>query len=142
MANYTQGDTRPVLQPADIAKGQGNGSLVLDSRRTRPLWFNGRFLAARDFAREQNYFLQRQADLARSPGFRTMDGLLINTVTANGQSGNATAISIQAGRGITPAGELVSVPNDLTVQLADLVEEESFDAQFGVSTTVSPAAAV
>jgi len=133
MANYTQGDTRPVLQPADLAPYQTNGSLVLDSRRTRPLWFDGRFLAARDFAREQNYFLQREADLARAPGFGAIDGLLVNSASSPGQAGGATAITIQAGRGVTPAGEIVRVPGDLTVQLADLTETASLDVQFGVS---------
>ena len=74
MPNYTQGDTRPVLKDADLAKYQANGSAVLDSRRTRPLWFDGRFLAARDLEREQNYYLQRQADLARAPASASSTG--------------------------------------------------------------------
>lgn len=126
MPNYTNGDIRPVLQPTGFAPYQSNGSLVLDSRRTRPLWFDGRFLAARDFEREQNYFLQREADLARAPGFGAIEGLLVNTV-------GASAIAIQAGRGVTPSGEIVTVPADLVVPLSDLVEQASPDAQLGVS---------
>ena len=68
MMSYTQGDTRPVLTATDLANYVANGSAVLDSRRTRPLWFDGRFLTARDLEREQNYFLQRQADLGKAPG--------------------------------------------------------------------------
>ena len=62
MPNYTQGSTRVVLQQSDLIS-QNNGSIVLDSRRDLPLWFDGRFLAAKDLEREQDYFLQRQADL-------------------------------------------------------------------------------
>ncbi|HXW25893.1 MAG TPA: hypothetical protein VEK73_14205 [Xanthobacteraceae bacterium] len=136
MANYTQGDTRVLLQPTDLATQpgtnldtyQGNGSAVLDSRRTRPLWFDGRFLAARDLEREQNYFLQREADLGRAPGFGVIDGLLVDTVAAK-----ADTIVIRAGRGVTPAGELVAIPNDLTLRLSDLAEQQSLDVQFGIS---------
>jgi len=66
MASYTQGDTRITLSQADVLAGQNNGSLVIDSQRSRPYWFDGRFLAARDLQREQDYFLQRQADLGQA----------------------------------------------------------------------------
>jgi hypothetical protein len=35
------------------------GTIIIDNRRRRPLYFDGRFLAARDLTREQNYFLSR-----------------------------------------------------------------------------------
>jgi hypothetical protein len=138
MAIYTQGDTRVVLQSTDLAPYQGNGSAVLDSRRTRPLWFDGRFLAARDLEREQNYFLQREADLARAAGFGVIDGLLVDTASSTGDAAAPATIVIHAGQGVTPAGELVGVPNDLTVRVSDLPEQQSLDVQFGIST--SPAA--
>lgn len=142
MANYTQGDTRPVLQPADLAASQANGSLVLDSRRTRPFWFDGRFLAARDFSREQNYFLQREADLARSPGFSAIVGLLVSTpsslnqinIQANNQTANQS-VTIQAGHGATAAGELFCVPATITMQLSDLTEDAALDPQLSDSPT-------
>ena len=81
MPNYTQGSMRVVLQQPDLTQSQNNGSVVLDSRRTRPLWFDGRFLAASDLEREQNYFLQRQADLGQAGGFGVMHGLLVDQTT-------------------------------------------------------------
>jgi hypothetical protein len=138
MANYTQGDMRAVLEPADLAKYQGNGSAVLDSRRTCSKFFDGRFLAARDLEREQNYFLQRQADLGRAPGFGVIDGLMVDTVSSNTESADGQTIVIQSGRGITPAGELVSIPYDLTLRPSDLAEEQNLDVQFGISN--APAA--
>jgi len=132
MTNFTQGDTRVTLQQADLTIAQSNGSIVLDSRRTRPLWFDGRFLAARDLAREQNYFLQRQADLGRSGGFGVIHGLMVETPIGN--AADAETIIIRAGQGITPAGELVMIPSDLTLRLSDLAEEQNLDVQFGLST--------
>ncbi len=38
MPNYTLGSTRVALEQPDLTTFQGNGSAVLDSRRTRPLW--------------------------------------------------------------------------------------------------------
>jgi hypothetical protein len=141
MASYTQGDTRVVLSSTDLANYQGNGSAVLDSRRTRPLWFDGRFLAARDLEREQNYFLQRQADLGRAPGFGVIDGLLVDTVSANGNAANGDTIVVQSGQGVTPAGELVEIPNDLTLRISDLAEQQNLDVQFGISDVrTTPAA--
>ncbi len=35
MASYTQGDTRITLSQADVLAGQNNGSLVIDSQRSR-----------------------------------------------------------------------------------------------------------
>ncbi|HEY2383491.1 MAG TPA: hypothetical protein VGK48_20145 [Terriglobia bacterium] len=139
MANFTQGDTRPVLQPDDLARYQNNGSAVVDTRRTRPLWFDGRFLAARDLEREQDYFLQRQADLGRAPGFGVLRGLLVSIVSTNGQSSDI--ITITAGSGITPAGEQVFVPSNLTFHLAGIALQPNLDLKFGIATEPGPAPA-
>ena len=55
---FTQGDTRVTLTADQLAIYRDNGSLIINSQRTRPYWFDGRFLAARDLAREQDYFLR------------------------------------------------------------------------------------
>ena len=133
MTNYTQGDTRIVLSQADVIAGQNNGSLVLDSQRTRPYWFDGRFLAARDLMREQDYFLQRQSDLGQAAGFSVIHGLMVETPAANDTSATPDTVIIRAGQGLTPAGELVLMPNDLTVQLSDLPDEQNLDAQFNLA---------
>ncbi len=129
MPNYTLGSTRVPLTQPDLTTFQNNGTVVLDSRRNRPLWFDGRFLAARDLEREQNYFLQRQADLGQASGFATMNGLLVDQGTATG------TIVIHAGEGVTPAGEMVRVPSDLTVTIADLFVSGSLDAALGISAS-------
>jgi hypothetical protein len=139
MANFTQGDTRAVLQEDDLARYRNNGSAVLDTRRTRPLWFDGRFLDARDLEREQDYFLQRQADLGRAPGIGVLRGLLVSIVSTNGQSSDI--VTITAGSGITPAGEQVLVPSNLTFHLAGIALQPNLDLKFGIAKEPGPAPA-
>src|SRR5271154_1085459 len=105
MLNFTAGDTRLTLLQPDVNAAQANGSLVIDSERTRPLWFDGRFLAARDLQREQDYFLQRQADLGQAAGFGVIHGLQVQTPTANDPTNDAQTLILRAGQGTTPSGE-------------------------------------
>ena len=134
MTNYTQGDTRITLTQAQVLAGQNNGSLVIDSQRTRPYWFDGRFLAARDLQREQDYFLQRQADLGQAAGFSVIHGLQVDTPAANSPDADGETVIIRAGQGLTPAGELVLLPNDITIHLSDLPDEQNLDAQFNLAS--------
>lgn len=139
-ARYTQGDTRVTLSAAELAIYRENGSLILNSQRTRPFWFDGRFLAARDLAREQDYFLRRHADLAQSAGFEVIHGLQVSTPGAHDPRNDAETIIISAGHGITPSGELVLITADLTLKLSNLAEEEALDVQFGLSRQLRPPA--
>ncbi len=134
MRKFTQGDTRITLSQTDVIASQNNGSLVIDSQRTRPYWFDGRFLAARDLQREQDYFLQRQADLGQAAGFGVVHGLWVETPAANDPTGGADTVIIRAGQGLTPAGELVLLPNDIRISLSDLPDEQNLDAQFNLSS--------
>jgi hypothetical protein len=129
MPSYTQGDTRITLTQAELIAGQNDGSLVIDSQRSRPYWFDGRFLAARDLQREQDYFLQRQADLGQAAGFSVIHGLRVDTPPANSPSSNGDTVIVRAGQGLTPAGELVLLPNDITIDLGDLPDEQNLDVQ-------------
>lgn len=134
MPSYTQGDTRITLTQAQLTAAQNNGSLVIDSQCTRPYWFDGRFLAARDLQREQDYFLQRQADLGQAAGFSVIHGLRVDTPPANSPSSNGDTVIVRAGQGLTPAGELVLLPNDITIDLGDLPDEQNLDVQFNVAS--------
>ncbi len=134
MANYVLGDTRITLLSDELAVYQANGSVALNSQRTRPLWFDGRFLAARDLAREQDYFLQRQADLGQAAGFGVVHGLWVDMPETSASNPDPDVVVIRAGQGVTPAGELVLLPSDLTLHLADLPDEENLDVQFGTSS--------
>nr|WP_253816136.1 hypothetical protein [Myxococcus xanthus] len=102
--------------------------MVHDDRRVRSFFFDGRFLTAKDLTREQNYFLTRQADLSRANGTGVMNGL---TVTP---SQDRTTLTVRLGHGLTPGGELVVVPRDLTgIRLDDIPEIQRLDAAFGLA---------
>ena len=64
----TQGAAREQIAAADVAALRASGVLIEDPRRERPRYFDGRFLAARDLIRDQQYFLTREADLGRAAG--------------------------------------------------------------------------
>lgn len=122
----TQGSQRVHVDAADLSSLRAAGALFEDHRRERPRWFDGRFLAARDLIREQNYFLAREADLGRATGSGVATGLEVSPRR------EAHAISISAGHGITPSGELVLLERTLSVSLADIPRVEQLSGKFGL----------
>jgi hypothetical protein len=116
------------LEIADRDRLLAQHVLVGDSRRWRPRWFDGRFLAASDLQAEQNYFLVRQSDLGRASGSGVADGLMVSATTANG----VDRLQIEPGSGITDTGELIVLPDPLAVDPADVPEIERLDAAFGL----------
>lgn len=126
-ARAAAGPDRLRLNATQIGRFQR--SLVVDQRRRRPLYFDGRFLAARDLVREQNYFLTRQSDLGRAGGQGVADGLYVD------RGGTPSSLVVTAGHGITPAGELVVVPADLAIELTDVPEIQRLNAAFGLLKT-------
>src|SRR5512145_990988 len=108
MALNTEGTNRDQLTDVAPAVREtliNQRVLVGDPRRWRPRWFDGRFLAASDLQSEQNYFLIRQADLARAGGSGIIDGLMVSE-TLDAASGTGR-IRIDPGQGVTDTGELV-----------------------------------
>ena len=113
-------------------------NMTLTGRSTRPLWFDGRFLGARDLERDQDDFLRRQADFGRAAGFGVVHGLMVRRVAPTGQPADAESIVIAAGHGLTPGGQLVTIAQDLTVRLSDLAEQQSLGTQFGIAAIPAP----
>ena len=122
-------------QSIDLTDARAAASVVLDTRRTRPRFFDGKFLTAADLMLEQNYLLTRQADVALTLGFGIVTGLETRraTVSAGNLPNPAASLEIQAGHGITPAGELVFLKNDLVVDLGDVPQMQRLNAAFGLS---------
>jgi len=106
----------------------GSSALVLDGMRVRPRYFDGRFLTGTDLTRDQDYVAQRQADLARATGTGVVAGLQVSLVDAVG----SRVVRIEAGHGITPAGDLVMLTNARQVLLDDLPASERLDAALGL----------
>lgn len=129
--DLTQGAARVAVSPTDVAALRAAGVLVLDARRERPRYFDGRFLAARDLIRDQQYFLTREADLGRAAGSGVATGL--NVTDAGAQQ-----LRISAGHGVTPAGELVMMPRALDLSLANIAAAEQLSARFGLSRIAQP----
>ncbi len=58
----------------------------------------------------------------------------VDTPPANTPSPNPDTVIIRAGQGITPAGELVLLSSDLTIELSDLPDEQNLDSQFNLAS--------
>ncbi|MDZ5461699.1 hypothetical protein, partial [Azohydromonas lata] len=129
--DLTQGAARQSVPAEQATALRDAGVLALDPRRERPRYFDGRFLAARDLVRDQQYFLTREADLGRAAGSGVATGLHVT------RGPNPQTLRLEAGHGITPAGELVLLPQGesgqgLDVALADIPQAEQLSARFGL----------
>ncbi|MDO9437332.1 hypothetical protein [Hydrogenophaga sp.] len=130
--NLTQGTAREPIKADQVARLRASGVLIEDSRRERPFYFDGRFLAARDLIRDQQYFLTREADLGQASGSGVATGLFVN------EGGAPQTLRVQAGHGVTPSGELVLLPRGIDVQLANIPVAEQLSAKFGLSRLPVP----
>lgn len=129
---FVRGSNRELIPTAVAAELRRAGALIEDHRRERPRWFDGRFLAARDLVREQQYFLTREADLGRAAGSGVASGLEV----AVGSS--PRTLRIGEGHGITPSGELVLLERSLTVDLGDVPRAEGLSGKFGLGRIPVP----
>ena len=127
-----QGAPRQPVNAADAVALRHSGALVADPRRERPRYFDGRFLAARDLIRDQQYFLTREADLGRAAG----SGVALGLEVRAGSTPNL--LHIEAGEGLTPAGELVLLPHALDINLANIPVAEMLSAKFGLGRIPTP----
>ncbi len=132
MIDFTAGAARELIAPEDVDSLRASGALIEDVRRERPRYFDGRFLAARDLIRDQQYFLAREADLGQASG----GGVTVGLRVALGQAADELVVS--RGYGVTPAGELTLLPQDLTVRLADIPLAEQLSARFALSRRPQP----
>jgi hypothetical protein len=105
------------------------GLLVADSRRSRPLWFDGRFLTARDLQREQTYFMTRQADLAGAVGGGVVRGLWVHP------GSKATNLRVEKGFGIASGGERIVLVQDVDLDLGNLPSLDQINRMLGFSKT-------
>jgi len=117
----------------DVQKMKEAGTLVIDNGRRRPLYFDGRFLAASDLSMEQEYFISRQSSFGKALGGGVVEGLLVEE-----DPGDARGIQITAGHGLTRAGEMVLLAEDNQVSLTDVAESQRLNVDFGLSEIPKP----
>ncbi|MGZ8228726.1 MAG: hypothetical protein ACXWUS_03670 [Burkholderiales bacterium] len=132
MIDFTKGAAREAIAPEDVEGLRATGTLIEDARRERPRYFDGRFLAARDLTRDQQYMLAREAFLGQTTG----GGVAVGLRVARGDS--ADELLIERGHGLTPAGELTLLPRNVSVRLADIPLSEQLSARFALSRRPQP----
>jgi hypothetical protein len=93
--------------------------------RSRPRYFDGRFLAARDLQRDQDYFAARQRDELRAVGQGVVHGLDVRVK-------GATQLTLAAGIAITPDGQLVVLREGFDLELDDIAATQRLDGNFGL----------
>ena len=130
--NLSTGESRVNLAPDQVASLRTAGVLIEDQRRERPRYFDGRFLAARDLTRDQEYILTREADLGQAAGSGVARGLDV------GRGSAGDRVTISPGHGVTPAGELVLLPRALELRLADVPRAQQLTARFGLGRRPQP----
>lgn len=120
---------RAKRQPIDfeeLRRLRRAGSVYLDTRRRRPLWFDGRFLKAQDLNRETEYLMTRQADLAVATGTGVVEGLQVERV-----EGQPNRLLVRSGFGVTTDGERVVLANDLDIDVTDGAGQRSLNTRVG-----------
>lgn len=113
--------TRTRLDADQLAQLESAGALIIDDRRRRPLYFDGRFLAARDLTRDQQYVLLRQAALGRAGGSGVVAGLMV------GFDLSRNHLTIDPGHGVTGSGEPVVIGAPVALDPAGLERLRAFD---------------
>ncbi len=137
MARFLPGASRVKLDPDDVRRLRPPGAndrhsaLVVDERLRRPHYFDGRFLAARDLIREQEYFMARQAGLGQARGAGVVTGLRVSHNPDN-------SLTVSAGHGITATGEPVLLQESVTVRMSDIPEQERLNTAFGLARVPRP----
>ncbi len=134
--NLTRGAARELVGAADVPTLRRAGVLVEDTRRERPRWFDGRFLAARDLIRDQQYFLTREADLGRAAGSGVATGLHVT----EGSGPQVARMSAPATASRRPASWCCCRARSI-VALTNIASAEQLSARFGLSRIAAAAAA-
>lgn len=118
-----------VLAREDVEDQFEQGPLILDGLRTRSRFFDGKFLTGADLTRDQDYVRQRQADMARAGGVGVITGLQVrNRTLLQGQT-----LTITAGVGLTPSGDVVMLSTQRDVPLLDMSTTRQLDASLGLA---------
>ncbi len=118
---------RPKIAPEALP----SDTILVDQTRTRTSWFEGMFVTAAHFNRDQSHTIARQTDLGLAIGAGVVEGL---EVTQPGD--DPTAINVSAGLGISASGESTVLHVDLRIALADIALQKSLSREAGLIETL------
>jgi hypothetical protein len=96
--------------------------------RSRPRYFDGRFLAARDLERDQTYLAARQAEYLRAAGAGVIHGLAVE------QRDHAT-VRVAAGAALTASGQAVVLRAQVDLTFGDGATMQKLDRDLGLLRT-------
>jgi len=108
------------------------GSVIFDQRRARTAWYEGQFVTAAHFNRDQSYLLVRQADLGQAVGKGVVEGLEV-AVAAD----SVTALTVAPGLGLAGGGEAILVHRPVQLDLADIPTQRSISRRAGLLESLS-----
>ena len=134
MSEFAKATEPEVITEADAADLQRLGVLAMNPDRSLPLWFDGRFLTARDLNRQQEYFLSRHDSMGRSIGHGVIEGL---EVSLDDGGGTQAKLKIDPGQGIAFDGVHILLPSEMTLNLSDLSVQSALNAKLGLSVNPS-----
>jgi hypothetical protein len=97
---------------------------ILDRRVQSPNYFQGRLLAASDLVAERDAHLVRQRMLGRAIGQGIVEGLWVAKAAAT-----EPAVTVSKGLAINAEGQLLSLAEDQTLALTEVIAEDSATAE-------------
>lgn len=129
-AQRIESTVRSAADQKALESALNSGTIIVDNARRRPFYFDGRFLTAADLSADQDYIRARQSDFGQAIGAGVIQGLAVSVQP--GSTAASPVLSIDAGLGITPAGDLVTIDVATTIKLDAIADEANVDAQLGV----------
>ncbi len=115
-----------------LPNGVDHGSeVIFDQRRARTAWFEGQHVTADQFNRDQSYAITRMADMGRTIGRGVVEGLEVS-------SPKSTVLFVRQGLGLAASGEVIHLPVDITLDLADIPTQRRLNVQLKSKADISP----
>lgn len=118
----------PGLSPFLHARSDELTSPYVDTGYTRPRYFDGRFLAARDLERDQHYVAARQAEQLRAAGPGVIHGLEVTRI-------DHATVRVGAGSALTATGRAVVLREETALTFEDAAATERLNRELGFSGT-------
>lgn len=118
---YRHGGSESGNQPAPApASTAADFSMVADGDTVeRNHYFVGRLLDADDFRLEQQYFNRKLKRLQRAV---LKTGIIRGLAVSMGEDGNSSLVTVSPGFALDPHGELIDVPDAITIAVPDCSE--------------------